>query len=41
MTPSEFRLRFVASLPEIPADVDLTLDEFVSFPIDRVKKVEP
>ena len=36
MTPAEFKSRFIASLPIIPDDIDLTLDEFVSFPIERI-----
>jgi hypothetical protein len=34
--PSEFKTRFIASLPEIPDDVDLSLDEFASFPPEQV-----
>lgn len=39
MTPSEFKSRFIASLPEIPDDIHLSLDEFALFPLDRVEKL--
>ena len=36
MTPAEFKARFIALLPDdIPADLDLGLDAFASFPADR------
>lgn len=35
MTPSEFKSRFIELLPPIPPEIDLTLDEFVTFPPDR------
>jgi hypothetical protein len=37
MTPSEFKARFLASLPSIPDNIDLSLDEFVLFPLERVQ----
>ncbi len=32
LTPREFKSRFLDSLPPVPEDIDLSLDEFVSFP---------
>lgn len=36
MTPSEFRSRFIKLLPAVPADLDLQLDCFVTYPPERV-----
>ncbi|MFM7517824.1 MAG: hypothetical protein ACKO3V_12850, partial [Pirellula sp.] len=36
MTPIEFKSRFINSLPPIPDDFDLSLDDFATFPIERV-----
>lgn len=36
MTPIEFKSRFIASLPPIPDDIDLSLDDFSTFPTERV-----
>ena len=39
MTPTEFKSRFIASLPPIPDDIDLSLDEFSTFPAERIAKL--
>jgi hypothetical protein len=36
VTPTEFKSRFIASLPPIPDDIDLSLDEFSTFPNERI-----
>jgi hypothetical protein len=35
MTPSEFKSRFIELLPCVPPELNLTLDEFVTFSPDR------
>jgi len=40
VTPSEFKSRFISSLPPIPEDIDLALDEFVSFPAHCVEALK-
>ena len=35
ITPAEFKSRFIALLPPVPPDLDLSLDEFAVFPKDR------
>ncbi len=39
MTPYEFKSRFLASLPPLPDDIDLLLDQFVSFPPELAAKL--
>jgi hypothetical protein len=39
VTPTEFKSRFIASLPPIPDDIDLSLDEFSTFPAERIVKL--
>ena len=37
MTPGEFKARFLSSLPPVADDIDLSLEEFVLFPRERVR----
>jgi SUKH-4 immunity protein len=37
MTPSEFKSRFIELLPPIPAELDLNVGEFVTFPADLAR----
>ena len=39
MKPAEFKSRFIELLPDVPADLDLSLDAFIVFPTDRVSKL--
>lgn len=39
MTPAEFKSRFIASLPPIPDDIDLSLGDFATFPNERIAKL--
>jgi len=36
MTPQEFKSRFIELLPQLPPDIDLELDRFVTYPAERV-----
>lgn len=36
MSPDEFKARYIASLPDVPADLGLRLDDFVVFPAAAV-----
>jgi hypothetical protein len=40
MSPSEFKSRFIAGLPKIPAGLDLKPDEFFRFPATVVDKLK-
>jgi hypothetical protein len=40
MTPSEFKSRFIELLPAVPADLDLQLDRFVTYPHQRVAALQ-
>lgn len=40
MSSSAFKKRFLASLPEVPAELDLQIDEFVQFPATAVNELK-
>lgn len=40
MTPSEFKSRFIELLPAVPADLNLQLDRFVTYPHKRVAALQ-
>jgi len=39
MDASEFRQRYIDALPPVPPDLDLGLDEFITYPSGRVAKL--
>jgi hypothetical protein len=39
MTPSEFKARYIRSLPNVPPELDLRLDEFFTFPKSEVEEL--